>query len=234
MIGVFEKMKKLIYSIAFFLTLSTVGNTAFASEDIKPSEEMLTEIGDIANNSKSVELIDVDELPNGTPFIYFDTVEDFENAIKELDEENKNIQVEINKENSLLNQSISTMAATKSTTDRLKVLLDKSINPLKNATQPVNVTVDLKYSYTGSGSTKQFSTITDIKSFSLGVPTDWVQTDYNKSYYNSKKSVKIELLGYNVLGVVIKGQPIGAKISDEIIFSYTLGGTKDLFEDGFF
>ena len=68
-------MKKLVYYLvlSLFTICAVGGNTAFAS-----SSEILSDIEDISKESESLELIDVDELPKGTPFIYFNTVEDFE------------------------------------------------------------------------------------------------------------------------------------------------------------
>ncbi|WP_342513361.1 hypothetical protein MKY34_00800 [Sporosarcina sp. FSL K6-1522] len=225
-------MKKLISSLVLSLfAVSTIGNTVFASsEDTQYSTEILTEIEDVANNSRSIELIDVDELPEGTPIVNFDTVEDFEKALKELDEENKDLQVDVFEDTKYIFQSdqfITTFAGPLN--DRITVFVKTSLNPLKAVTQPVRVTVDLKYTYTGSGSSKKFSNVSSVKSFSSGFPTDWVQTSHNRSYFNSNKGVKIKLFGYNVVGAVIKGQPIGAKIADEITFSYTLGGSKNIF-----
>lgn len=74
------------------------------------------------------------------------------------------------------------------------------------------------------GSTKAFSSIDKVTSFSLGVPTSWVQTDYNMNFYNFKRRVSLELLGYNRVGVKIAGQEIGAKVADEITFNYNIGG----------
>lgn len=227
-------MKKIVLSLVLSLfVVITTGNTAFASSEVtKTSAEILSEIEAITENSESVELISVDELPEGTPFVNFDTVEDFEKAVKELDEENKNTQVVHVNAYSLSDQIIPTMAAAKtsSTTDRLDVLVKSSWNALKALTQPTSVTVDLTYSYTGSGSNKAFSKIDKVKSFSFGFPTQWVQTDYNSSFYNSKKGVSMELLGHNVLGAVIAGQTIGTKVADEITFDYELGGIKKIIE----
>jgi len=205
---------------------------ASASEVTKHSAEVLSEIEAITNNSESVELISVDELPKGTPFVKFETIEDFEKAVKELDLENKTPQiVNIDTEYMPLSNQMITKAATSSTTDRLEVFIKKSWNALKAVTQPTTVTVDVKYSYTGYGSTKAFSSISNVTSFSLGFPTSWVQTDYNKSFYNFKKGVSLELLGYNVVGAVIAGQEIGAKVADEITFNYNIDGDKFIMED---
>ncbi len=216
-------MKKLILSLFLSLfAVSAIGSTVFASSDVnEASKEILLKIELIANNSDYIDLIDINELPEGAPVINFDTVEDFEQAIKEIENEDT--------ESSSLSTPLITTMATSSTTDRLEVWVKPSSNPIKSATQPVTVTVDLSYRYNGSGSSKTFSSITGVSSFSLNVPTSWVQTGYNSFFYNFNKGVTVELLGYNVVGMVIGGQPIGAKISDEITFSYALGGSKTIF-----
>lgn len=226
-------MKKLALSLAFSLfAVSAVGNTALAStEAVEPPVSILTEIESVANYSNSIELITVNELPVGTPIVNFDTVEDFEKAIKELDEDNNDTQlVEDTEYISLSNKFITPMAATSSTVDRLTVWVKPSANPLKSATQPVHLTVDLSYSYSGSGSTKTFSEIKDVSSFSLGIPTAWHQTNFDSSFYNFKKGVSMILYGYNYIGVSVGGQPVGAKIKDEVTFNYHIDGSKTVFE----
>lgn len=226
-------MKKLTLTLALSLfAVSAVGNTALAStEAIESPVKILTEIESVANNSESIELINVNELPVGTPTVNFDTVEDFEKAVRELDDENKDPQlVKATEDITLSNQLITPMAATSSTTDRLTVWVKPSLNPIKSATQPASVTCDLKYSYTGSGSSKTFSEILNASSFSVGVPTSWVQVDFNKSFYSFKKGVSIELLGYNLVGVSVGGLEVGVQVRDEITFNYRIDGSKTVFE----
>ncbi|MEQ6857251.1 hypothetical protein AAHH17_22610 [Lysinibacillus capsici] len=226
-------MRKLTLTLALSLfAVSAVGNTALAStEAIETPVKTLTEIESVANYSESIELINVNELPVGTPIVNFDTVEDFEKAVKELDEENKDSQfVNESQDLTISNHFITTMAATSSTTDRLTVYVKPSLNPIKSATQPSSVTCDLTYSYTGNGSSKTFSEILDVSSFSLGVPTSWVQTKANKSFYSFKKGVSIELLGYNLVGVSVGGLEVGVQVRDEITFNYRIDGSKTVFE----
>ena len=225
-------MKKLILSLFLSLfAVSAIGSTVFASPEVnEASKEILPKIESIANNSDYIDLIDINELPEGAPVINFDTVEDFEQAIKELENEDTELNLYEDTESSSLSTPLITTMATSSTTDRLEVWVKPSLNPIKSATQPVTVTVDLSYRYNGSGSSKTFSSITGVSSFSLAFPTIWVQTGYSSFFYNFNKGVTIELLGYNRLGIVIGEQPIGAQVKDEITFSYALGGSKTLFE----
>ncbi|QTB23128.1 hypothetical protein J1907_03165 [Lysinibacillus sphaericus] len=228
-------MKKFALSLVLSLfAVGTLGNTAMAStEVIESPSKILSEVEEIANNSESIELINIDELPEGIPFVNFDTVEDFEKAVKEMDIEAT--QVTVNENTESITQSNQLMgarvarAATSETTDRLRVLVKASWNPIKAATQPAWVDVDLKYTYTGSGSSKTFSELKKVTSFSLSFPTEWVQTEKNHSFYNFKKGISVELLGYNLLGAVIAGQPVGAKVKDEIKFNYVIDGSKELF-----
>ncbi|MBH9968153.1 hypothetical protein [[Bacillus] enclensis] len=216
-------MKKLGLSLLVsLLMLSILGNTAFASSS---STAILSEVEDISKESNSIELVDYSELPEGTPLVEFDTVEEFEKAVKDLEEEQEGF---VNEKYTTLPTRDSGYFATAaaSRTDRLKVYVKRSWNPLKSMTQPTYITVDLRYSYSGS----KFTKINGLSSFSPGYPTDWIQTSKNTSLYNSNRSVSAEVNGYNLLGVSIGGQPVGAKIADTVTFKYTKGGTKTLFE----
>lgn len=221
-------MKKFALSfLSSLFALGLVGNTAFASTSYEePSESILHEVEEIANESESLDLIDVDELPEGTPFVKFDTIEEFEQALKELDAENEANQDEGLKVIEAPQMDLITPYSTKTAADVLKVMVKLSWNPLKSMTQPTSVTVNLGYKYTGSGTSKKFSSITKLTSYSLGFPTDWIQTSRSTSFYDSNKGVNVTINGYNLLGVEIAGQGVGAKVSDTLTFKYKLGGSK--------
>ncbi|MGR6899708.1 hypothetical protein [Rummeliibacillus sp. BSL5] len=217
----------------------SVDDTASTSEN---STATMNEIKDIANQTDSLELVDVTDLPENTPFINFDSIEDFQKAIADLEQEQKQEQETLMEElpegldsissspTSIADRGITTFAASQSRTDVLKVTVKPSWNPLKSITQPATVTVNLTYNYKNGAFTNKKITKSNVKSHSFGVPTSWVQEDVNSSYYDSKKGVKLELIGYNVVGLAIKGQPVGAKIDDIITFKYKIGGSKTLVE----
>lgn len=222
-----KRIKIVLSLLVAIFVLSFTGSSVLASSSSttdSSSSEVLSEIEAIANDSDEIELVDADTLPKGTPAVNFDSIEEFEQAIKALEQERSEAVV-VEDDGIPLAQpgEFSIMA---SRTDRLKVFVKPSWNPLKSIAQPTSITVDLNYSYSG----KKFTKINRVSSFSLGFPTDWIQTDVNKSFYSSKTGVSMELLGYHLVGANIKGQPIGAKVRDEITFKYKLGGTKTLYE----
>ncbi|MGG1594203.1 hypothetical protein [Terribacillus saccharophilus] len=209
--------------VAVFVLCST-GNTVFASTSSTNSSEVLSEIESLAHNSEEIELVDANTLPKGTPTINFESVEEFEQAVKALEQERTEAVGVVDDGIPLMQPGEFSIMASR--TDRLKVFVKPSWNPLKSIAQPTSITVDLGYSYSG----KKFTKINKVTSFSLGFPTDWIQTSVNKSFYSSKTGVSMELLGYHLVGANIKGQPVGAKVRDEITFKYKLGGTKTLYE----
>jgi hypothetical protein len=119
---------------------------------------------------------------------------------------------------------------TKSTTKQLYVWLNPiSTNPLHSLVNPTTVTVDLPYTYYINGTYKWFKSITasSIKSYADGIPMNWVETSTPlTSISTDGKKVTITLIGYELLGVSIAGQPIGAKFSDTIKFTYNIDQTS--------
>jgi len=102
------------------------------------------------------------------------------------------------------------------------------MNPLKSITQPGSITVDLDYSYTGSGSNRSFTGINNISSHSLiNFPVGWNQTTYSYNIYNNNNTVNVTLHGYNVIGINVGGQSIGANINDTINFDYDINTSGD-------
>lgn len=254
-------MKKTTFSLCtVLLTSSLIVNTGFAqtgettvsnevSEETPASSETLEKVEELANESESFDVISLDELPEGTPLLYFDTMEDFEKAIKELEEEQQtsetletadvvesqglplssfaqktsNFSVQ---SDSLATAEVSAAAAAKTTVTRQRVMWSATINPILTQVRPLYVTVDMKYTYTGTGSTRKFKNISSIKSTSpLTFPHDWKQTDFTKSFYNTNKAVTVKLIGHHLIGFSIGGQGVGARVSDTLKYKTPIGST---------
>lgn len=227
----------------------------------------------ISNESESFDVVNLNEVPEDAPLIHFDTMEDFEKALKELEEEQKLIEeaevveeaevieeVEIiedeetaQDQNSFpkteaelikeyydsvktpkpvdlnpgtINIGDTTTAAVKTTSVRHKVRWARTYNPLLIRVRPYYVTSNVKYSYTGTGSSKKYSSIKNVTSYSpFSFPHDWNQTDYNHSFYNLRKGVIIKLIGYHIIGVNVGGQAWGARVSDSLKYRTTVGST---------
>lgn len=222
----------LVSFLSFVFVIGLLNNTTVSAGEltktIKPS---IKSINNVASETDTVEIIDADQLPEGTQFIEFENMEEFEDFLSEVEDYHENKQnesvIELDPASQLDDQLV-TMASTKSDTKVLKVMVKPSLNPIKGLAQPVNVTVDLRYKYTGSGSKRKFSSISKITSYSFGIPTDWVQTSKKTSFSSNKKTANITLNGYHLLGIKIGGQSAGAKFSDSIRFKYKIGGKTKL------
>lgn len=241
-------MKKTAFSLfAFLLTSSLIVNPSFAeTEETQVPSDVLEQVEEITSESEFFDLISLDELPEEVPVVHFDTLEDFEKALKELDEEQQRnseaieaIEIVEPEEISLSpveqktskfsvqSEYVTTAATSTTTTTRYRAGWKPTWNPILTQVRPLYVTVDMKHTYTGSGSTKKFTRINSIKSYSpLSFPADWRQTAYNTSFYNSNKNVTVQLLGYHLLGVSIGGQSIGARVSDTLNYKYPIGGAS--------
>ncbi|MCY7695326.1 hypothetical protein MH109_13230 [Bacillus altitudinis] len=229
-------MKKLVVSIiiALFAVTSLINTASATAEKGTSSTKVLSKLKGVVENSNHLEIVDLDKLPEGTPILQFDTVEDFEKALKDSKLQNTYNDVNnLTEETKPLNQitTLASKATTKTRTDVLKIMrkgkISRVLNPLSDSSR---ITVDLKYSYSGSGSKRKFTKINKVSSYSSGIPTSWKQTSYNKSISSTKKSVTITLNGYYLFGVSIGGQTIGTRTPDQIKFKYTVGGKKDLVE----
>ncbi|MGG0386332.1 hypothetical protein ABEY69_25390 [Priestia filamentosa] len=225
-----KKTVKVLLSTTLALGIFSTSSSFVNAQSITEETTTLTEINKVAQSSDSLTPIDVSELPEGTEFVNFDTVEDFEKAVAELDKENKEnkdsiLQTEVlpsTNSYSSASDRLFTTAAAKTGSARVSVLTKISLNPIKAAVQPTKITVDFTYSYTGSGTSKKFSKINKVSSYSLGFPSTWHQTTRTHSFYSSNKGVKMTLQGYHLLGVNIAGVPAGFRASDTYNFSYKL------------
>lgn len=225
------KNKVFISLLSVLLIVGSFSTSVFASdsEDTSSQEnaKILRSVEELVEDSDSVELIDVDELPEGAPVIEFETVEEFEKVLIDLEKENKENNTLITEENLIEStESEPVIRALASTVKVLTVIVKPSVNPLKQMTQPASITVDLGYSYSGG----KFTSINSVRSHSSGFPTNWKQTSYSRSYYDSNRGVNMTINGYNQLGVVIGGQPIGTRVNDQLTFKYKLGGSTRVFD----
>lgn len=228
-----KRVKVILASLlSFIFVIGMLNNTNVSAGELtnitKPS---IKSIKNVASETDTIEIIDADQLLKGTQFIDFDTIEEFEEFLKELEDYQENKQkvsvIELDPVSQIDDQLV-TIASTKSDTKVLKVAVKPSLNPIKGLAQPPSITVDLGYRYTGSGSNRKFSSITKVSSYSFGIPTDWKQTSRKTSFSSNKKTVNVTLNGYHLLGIRVGGQAIGAKFSDSIRFKYTIGGKTNL------
>ncbi|MEX3710850.1 hypothetical protein ABFV99_00445 [Cytobacillus horneckiae] len=190
-------MRKLLTTslLSFFVIFGFAITQASASDN----KDLLDEVREITEGT-NVEVIDVNELPAGTEFVEFDSVEDFEKALKSQ-EDLLNNDVEFSQDS----PAIQPMAT--SSVGSIKWVTYKWWDP----TKPVNMTINFNYTYTGSGSSKLFQSVSNIKSHSTGFPTNWVQTNASHRLLDAKRTISITITGYHLFGASIGGQPIGYK-----------------------
>ncbi len=202
----------------------------------------LAEIESVVEQSPNIDMTTTEELPAGTEFLNFDSIEEFKEFTEEWD-----TMVELDSINEVItdyptNDPVTTPipptpdptdnmsnpypgkysptgSSVKNGTSRIQ-WPPVSLNPLKSIILPLSWWIDFTYDYTGSGSSKKFSKIKIVKSASTGFPSGWHQSTYSTSFYDNNKGVKIKIQGYHLLGVNIAGQSIGAKFSDTATKSY--------------
>jgi hypothetical protein len=222
-----KKVMALVFSIVFLLSLFS--QTVFASEDVEDIEEIVSNITD------EVEIIDIDELPDGTPILHFATMEEFNEAMKQWNEfqESKIIEeklyedkTEIQSRRLISHVEPSPFAVTSSSVtvrngaDRIQWSSTERWDFFYKLYLPYNMYIDFTYTYSGLGSTRQFLTIKSVKSHSSGFPSTWHQTSYAANISSDKKSVSIKIQGYHLLGVKVGDQAVGAKFSDAYTKSF--------------
>jgi len=222
----------ILKKVGIALVLSTVvafgaiGTSASAATDQSQTENVKEEIQNFSAETDNLEVINKEDLPEGTPVINFDSVEDFKKAVKEMEtlkaEENTN---EINIDStdtssSDLNKIMMTAAATTKSGSATIKWYEISWNPI-NFKYDTQMYIDFDYKYTGSGSKKKFSKVTDIQSGNGGFPMNWNQsTKGTYNFYDSNRGVKISITGYYLLGVNVGGQTVGTKFHDSFTKSY--------------
>jgi hypothetical protein len=205
-----------IYQLSFdYYVSGTTDNTQTAAEIQEYDEE-----------STYFDRTNLSAVPVGTPVLNFDTVEEFEAAINQMEIDTlAEQQAQLNEpaiiDEGTVNQSgtITTFATTYNGVKSIK-WIPTSWNPLRQTILPFWMYIDFSFTYTGSGTSKKFSTIKSVKSYSTGFPTSWHQTQSVTNLYDSDKGVSITVVGYHLLGVAIAGQTIGARFSDSFTKKY--------------
>lgn len=202
----------------------------FSGQALASNNDVKEEVLRISEKTDKFEVISTEELPEGTPTVNFDSIEEFEAAIADLQDSSEETEVEEFFESDLLsdnaevkelspsiasNQMVMAAVSTKYGEGRIKWMVDKGWNPIKNQLYPPSMFIDFGYKYTGSGSSKKFSSITKITSDCTGVATHWVQsTKGSSTFYDSNRGVTIKIQGYHLLGLNIAGQSIGTKFPE--------------------
>lgn len=217
-------MKKIGTLLALSTTLvlgSFSGTQAFAEENQTNSETIKEQLSEIESQTDGLEIVDIDEVPEGTPTINFDSVEEFKQAVEEYkkaQEENKDeaITEEVSEENNLEQPKFVTMAATttKNGLSTIKWSTAERWSYIYKLYYPSSMWIDFSYTYTGSGSTKKFTKIKSVSSQSGNFPSSWHQTDKVTNFYDSNKGVSIKITGYYLLGVSVGGQSVGTHFKD--------------------
>ncbi|WP_330949742.1 hypothetical protein [Virgibacillus sp. MG-45] len=217
-------MKKKLF-LSLLVSLFIIGSF---STNVFASNTTYDDLKRISDESEIFELVSKDELPEGTRMVEFDSVEEFEKALQELEEEKLQKAIEVSEKDSIISDSLNSsrfasLAATKNGSKRLGVILKPSLNPLK----PGTITANITYTYTGSGNKKRLSSIKKVTSHStLSFPVDWKQQTKTTNISSTRKSVHVKLQGYFLVGVSIGGQGVGARINDTISFRYTINSSK--------
>ncbi|MEK4091747.1 hypothetical protein [Viridibacillus sp. FSL H8-0110] len=234
-------IKKLILSTLSFALLFSLFNLEASAEDEvsgtsienvdtndtkSPKINIEEELKLVTDQTNSVEIIDAAELPEGTPTINFNSVEEFKNVVAAFEKyREESIDVD-NIEDIMVpdlfaSRVAKAAATTKNGASTIKWMVG-SWNPIKNQIMPNEMVIDFTYTYTGSGSSRKFAKIKQIVSNSSGIAfSTWVEsTKPIHNFYDSKKGVEIKIQGYFLVGVNIKGQAIGTKFNDSFTQKY--------------
>ncbi|MCY8009718.1 hypothetical protein MOJ76_15600 [Bacillus haynesii] len=221
-----KKVGIFVVALSIALVLSSFNVKALAAGKTSP-ETIKQELNKFDKQKDTFEIV-YDKLPQGTPTVKFDSVEDFKKAVSEYEKaiKKRNNQVEEFFENpseTTSNKNTFTLAAaakTKTGTGRIMWFNSENLKWVFAVYMPHDMWIDFKYTYTGSGKSKKFKKITKIKSDSSNFPSSWHQTLSNHSFYDKNRGVKIHIKGYFLLGVNIAGQSAGFKIPDSYTKKY--------------
>ncbi|MDQ0178294.1 hypothetical protein [Bacillus chungangensis] len=78
----------LVLSVTFIFNLFSPLALAANEEDVE-RDAILEQLEDVAKRHNNLEIISIEELPEGTPVVSFDSVEEFEKALAEVEENKK-------------------------------------------------------------------------------------------------------------------------------------------------
>lgn len=210
------------------LVFSSFNTKASAEEN--STNNVQEELSEFAEQTNSLEIVNIEEVPTDAPIISFDSVEDFQQAVNEMERdaliEETFAEEEIFAETTVFEKPapsvrlLATATAVKNGSARI-TWNPMSWNPLHQLILPTSMWIDFSYTYTGTGSTRKFTKITSIVASSNGTPSTWHKTTAPiSSFYDLNKGVSITIQGYHLLGVSIGGQPIGARFADTFTKKY--------------
>lgn len=211
----------LVLSVTFIFNLFSPLALAANEEDVE-RDAILEQLEDVAKRHNNLEIIIIEELPEGTPVVSFDSVEEFEKALAEV-EENKKFSgaeevIEINDE---LIENIpfeNSLMTTKNGSAEIK-WHEQTCNPL-NFKYDTKLWIHFNYKYTGSGSNKKYESVSNIKSGNGGYPMPWTQTTSSYNIINNKKAISITIQGYFTLGLKIGQYDAGFRFTDSFTKKY--------------
>ncbi|QWI17616.1 hypothetical protein EXW48_17305 [Bacillus wiedmannii] len=198
----------LFLSVALFFGFSFQQASAEEKVDQKATLEKVKEI----TKGTGVEVLDSSEVPKGTNFVNFNSVEEFEKAVKEgmFQKENKSPLLQNE-------QIILDPIEEKNPTGGFKPLAS-SVGSIGWAdydnwwSNIISMRINFNYTYNLSNGQKRFTGVSNIKSFSSGISvTNWVQTNSTSSIIDGNRTIQISVNGYHLFGVSISGVPVGFK-----------------------
>lgn len=205
-------MKKLYFMLALSLIASLFFATgAFASEG-EPNQSLQDSLRQI-EDEYDVEFVDKEEVPAGTEFLEFDSIEEFKAFIESYQKATNSVQAVEHKESNVTTES--------STIEPQLIryhgsgthnFLPIQGNPLKY--QPSVMTLDYGYTASGYGVAKRFISIDAIGAFDNSLYSTWHNTIPPYSNVAASGSfADLTIRGYHLIGVSIQGFEIGYRES---------------------
>lgn len=211
----------LVLSLTLIFNLSSPLALATSEKNVE-RDEILEQLEDVVKRHKNLEMISIEELPEGTPIVSFDSVEEFEKALTEVEENKKLIgEEEVIEFNDELIENIpfaNNLMAIKSGSDQIK-WHEQTWNPL-NIKYDTKLWIHFNYEYTGSKSNRNFVSVSNITSGNGGYPMPWSQTTSSYNIINNKKAIEITIQGYFTLGLKIGDFDTGFKFTDSFTKRY--------------
>lgn len=214
------RMKKGLFGfLSMLLVFGLFLPQVSASENnVGKEKAVLQKVKDLTKGT-GIEVIDPSELPEGTEFVEFDTVEDFAKAVKQA----KKFQNQVDK----LNPKAGDLQSSTDVNSTDIGIMASSVGSIRwsayqwwNLASPLYMTINFNYSYSGSGSSKKFTGVSSIKSHSSpGFPTNWIQTNKAGTIIDGGRTIRLKVVGYHLFGASIGGLPIGYR-SDATYVKY--------------